>query len=140
MVVIGSGHVTNSGLLCPSEVRDFAIEAEKFEFILRANCRRRQMSRKQKEKLIEMYLLRDPQIADNHLGTLIGVSKNTVAKVRAHLEATRQIDKFDKLRGRDGKQRPVRYKRIIANTPRKPRRRLRSSGICLRTAMAKHWT
>lgn len=101
---------------CPTEVRYFASEAEKYEFILRANCRRRQLSRKQRERLIEVYLLRDPQIADNHLGTLIGVSKNTVAKARAHLEATRQIDKFDKLRGRDGKDRSTKYKRIVAST------------------------
>ena len=106
------------GVFCPREVRQFGSEAEKFELALRANCRRRQLNRKQREKLIEVYLVRDPQIADNSLGKLIGVSKNTVAKVRSHLEATCQIDKFEKLRGRDGKERPVKYKRIIANTPR----------------------
>ena len=63
-------------------------------------------------------MLRDPQIADNNLATIIGISKNTVAKVRSHLEGTCQIDKLTKLRGRDGKERPVKYKRIIANTPK----------------------
>jgi site-specific DNA-methyltransferase (adenine-specific) len=106
------------GIFCPQEVRQFATEAEKYGLVLRSNCRRRQLNRKQKEKLIEVYLLRDPQIADNSLGDLIGVSKNTVAKVRTHLVATRQIDKFEKLRGRDGKERPSKYKRIIANTPK----------------------
>jgi len=106
------------GIFCPSEVRQFATEAEKCEFILRANCRRRMLNRKQREKLIETYLVRDPQIADNSLGSLIGVSKNTVAKVREHLVAICQIDKFEKLRGRDGKERPTKYKRIIANTPK----------------------
>ena len=105
------------GIFCPREVREFASEAEKYELILRANCRRRQLNRAQKEKLIEVYLLRDPQIADNNLGILIGISKNTIAKVRSNLEATCQIDKLTKLRGRDGKERPVKYRRIIANTP-----------------------
>ena len=49
---------------------------------------------------------------------MIGVSQNTVAKVREKLVATFQIEKFDKLRGRDGKERPMKYKRIIANTAR----------------------
>ena len=106
------------GIYCPREVRQFGNEAEKYELILRTNCRRRQLNRKQKEKLIETYLLRDPQIADNNLGNVIGISKNTVAKVRSHLEATCQIDKFERLRGQDGKERPVKYRKIIANTPK----------------------
>ncbi len=116
------------GIFCHREVREFRSEAEKFELVLRANCRRRQLNRKQKEKLIEVYLLRDPQIADNSLGRLIGVSKNTVATVRSHLEATRQIDKFEKLRGRDGKERPTKYKKIIANTPKEAETALKIIG------------
>ncbi len=104
------------GIDCPTEVRHFATEAEKYEFVLRVNCRRRQLNRKQKEKLIEIYLLRDPQIADNNLATLIGISKNTIAKARGRLVDTCQIDKFPTLRGRDGKERPTKYKRIIANS------------------------
>jgi hypothetical protein len=50
------------------------------------------------------------------LADIIGVSQNTVAKVREKLVATFQIEKFDKLRGRDGKDRPTKYKRIVANT------------------------
>ena len=37
------------GIYCPREVRQFVSEAEKFELVLRANCRRRQLNRKQKE-------------------------------------------------------------------------------------------
>lgn len=106
------------GIYCPREVRQFGSEAEKFELVLRANCRRRQLSQRQKRELITVYLCRDPQIADNTLGNLIGVSKNTVADVREELIATRQIDKFETLRGGDGKERPVKYKKIIANTPK----------------------
>ena len=42
--------------------------------------------------------------------------------------ATRQIDKFDKLRGRDGKDRPVKYKKIIANTPKEAETALKIIG------------
>lgn len=105
------------GMFCPREIRHFDNETDKLELILRLNCRRRQLNRKQKRSVIEAYLLRDPQIADNFLAEIIGgISKNTVATVRGQLEATCQIDKFDVLRGRDGKQRPVQYKKIVANT------------------------
>ncbi len=107
------------GVFCPKEVREFETEAEKFELALRLNCRRRQLNREQKRDLIGAYLQRDPQIADNCLAEIIGgVSKNTVAEIRTQLEATCQIDKFTVLRGRDGKDRPKKYKRIIANSPR----------------------
>jgi site-specific DNA-methyltransferase (adenine-specific) len=103
------------GVFCPREVRHFESDAQRFEVILNLNCRRRQLNREQKRKLIEVYLIRDPQIADNFLGELIGVSKNTVSDVRRKLESTCQIDKFMKLRGKDGKVRR-RQKRIVANT------------------------
>jgi site-specific DNA-methyltransferase (adenine-specific) len=107
------------GIFCPKEIREFSNAAEKFELALRLNCRRRQLNREQKRELIAAYLQRDPQIADNHLAEIIGgISKNTVAEIRSQLEATRQIDKFDVLRGKDGKDRPRKYKRIVANTPR----------------------
>lgn len=106
-------------IFCPREVRHFASVAEKFELALRLNCRRRQLNRTQKRDLIAAYLQRDPKIADNFLSEIIGgVSKNTVAEVRHQLEATCQIDKFEKLRGRDSKERPSKYKSIIANTPK----------------------
>lgn len=105
------------GVFCPREVRQFETEADKLELALRLNCRRRQLNREQKRELVAAYLQRDPQIADNHLAEIIGgVSKNTVAEIRKKLETTCQIDKFETLRGMDGKDRPKKYKRIIANT------------------------
>ncbi len=107
------------GIFCPREVRHFETEAEKFELALRLNCRRRQLNRQQKRKLIAAYLKCDPKIADNFLAEIIGgISKNTVADVRGELEATCQIDKLETLRGKDGKERPSKYKTIIANTPK----------------------
>jgi len=105
------------GVFCPREVRHFETEAEKFELALRLNCRRRQLNRQQKRDLIAAYLVSDPQIADNHLANLIGgISQNTVADVRAELETTFQIEKLERHRGRDGKDRPTKYKKVVANT------------------------
>ncbi|MGO9112960.1 MAG: DNA methyltransferase [Thermoguttaceae bacterium] len=104
---------------CPREVRSFASEAEKYELTLTANCKRRQLNRKQRRELIGVYLKCDPAISDNTLAAIIGgISKNNVTKVRKHLEATHQIPKLTAFRGRDGKVRPRQYKRILANNQR----------------------
>lgn len=116
------------GIFCPREVRHFESETDKLELVLRLNCGRRQLNRQQKRSVIDAYLLRDPQISDNFLAQITGVSKNTVADVRSTLEATCQIDKFDELRGKDGKMRPVRYKKIIANTPKEAEAALKIIG------------
>lgn len=65
------------GVFCPREVRHFETEHEKFELRIRLNCRRRQLNQKQKSAVIETYLRCDPQIADNYLSDIIGVSQNT---------------------------------------------------------------
>jgi site-specific DNA-methyltransferase (adenine-specific) len=101
---------------CSRIVREFESESEKYELALSLNCNRRHLSQNQKRRVIEGYLLRDPQIANNNLADLIGLSKNTVASVREHLEATGQIDKFEKLRGRDGKLRNKKQNKILANS------------------------
>ena len=106
------------GISCPTAVRQFNGETEKFELAMRLNCGRRQLNQKQKRDVIQSYLLRDPQIADNYLAQIIGVSKNTVASVRDELEKTRQIKKYEVLRGKDGKDRPKKYKKVVANTPK----------------------
>lgn len=104
------------GIKCSRIIRNFESESEKYELALSVNCNRRHLSQNQKRKVIEGYLLRDPQIANNNLADLVGISKNTVASVREHLEATGQIDKFTKLRGRDGKLRNKKRNNILANS------------------------
>jgi site-specific DNA-methyltransferase (adenine-specific) len=108
------------GIFCPREVRHFNSEAEKYELVLTLNVKRRQLNRKQKEALIEAYLLKDPRIADNHLATLIGgVSKNKVEQVRAKLVAGCLIDNVARRRGADGKTYAAkRQPRIVVNTPK----------------------
>ena len=111
---------------CPKEIREFKDETDKLELSLRLNCSRRQLGRAQKRELITNYLSRDPQIANNHLGEIIGVSQNTVADVRAELEAKSEIQKFESLRGKDGKKRPSKYKKIITNTPNETTKALKA--------------
>ena len=103
---------------CSRIVRNFESENEKYELALSVNCNRRHLNQNQKRKVIEGYLVHDPQVANNNLADLVGVSKNTVASVREHLEATGQIDKFEKLRGKDGKLRNKKQNKILANSDR----------------------
>ena len=104
------------GLYCPREVRHFHTDAERLQVAIALNSNRRHLTRNQRRELIATYLETDPRINDTHLGEIVGVSKNTVASVRAELERTRQIDKLPMRQGRDGKERPAKYRRIIANT------------------------
>jgi len=99
-------------------VRSFASEADKFQFILTVNvCRRKQLNRHQKRKVVQAYLIRDSEIADNSLAELIGgMSHNSVRAIRLMMISKNEIPRHDKLRGKDGKHRPAKIKRVIANT------------------------
>ena len=101
---------------CPTVVMDFANDLERLQFVLAVHGARRQLSREQRRDLIAEYLRRDPRVANNSLAAVVGVSSNTVAGVREDLEATFQIEKFDELRGADGRFRPRKYKSIVAAT------------------------
>ena len=63
---------------------------------------------------------------DLQLSEIIGVSRNTVASVRARLEQTCQIDKLEQRHCRDGKDRPATYRRIIASTPKETEKAFRA--------------
>jgi hypothetical protein len=108
------------GLFCPSEVRQFATEREKYALILALHCHRRKPpNQAEKRRLIAAYLRVDPAISDHWLAEIVGgVSKNTVADQRHRLEGAGQIPRLTKLRGKDGKKRPVHSRRIVvANDP-----------------------
>ena len=106
------------GIHCPREIRHFDSDAERLEVAISLNTNRRHLTRAQKREIVASLLKTDPSINDNHLGEIVGVSKNTVASVREELESTRQIDKLEQRRGRDGKDRPATYRRIISSTPK----------------------
>ncbi len=106
------------GIFCPTQVRLFASESEKFELALTRNCTRRQLGREDKKKLISVYLRVDPQISDHLLAQIIGgLSSNNVAAVRGKLISAGEIKEFKKLRGKDGRYRPHKYTKVFANTP-----------------------
>ncbi len=105
------------GINCPREVRHFDSNAERLEVAISLNANRRHLNRQQRRELIATYLKCDPRINDRHLGDIIGVSKNTVAAERKRMESTGQIDQLAQRMGRDGKERPATYRRIIASTP-----------------------
>jgi site-specific DNA-methyltransferase (adenine-specific) len=104
------------GLDYTREVQEFTSDLERLQVAVTVNSNGRRWNRKKRRELIARYLKTDPGINDNHLGQIVGTSKNTVAAVRAELESTRQIDKLPQRRGRDGKERPAKYRRIVANT------------------------
>jgi DNA methylase len=107
------------GIFCPTEVRKFASEKEKYELILALHCHRRKPpNQAEKRKLIAAYLIVDPEISDNWLAEIVGgVSKNTITDERHQLERAGRIPRLTRLRGKDGKRRPVNSTRIIANNP-----------------------
>jgi len=86
---------------CPRIVQHFESSEERLRVRLSLNVARRQLNSKQKRLVIESYLKRDTAIANNHLGEILGVSENTVKRVRVELETTSQIAKLTKFRGKD---------------------------------------
>lgn len=101
---------------CPQIVQSFESDAERLLTRIELNLARRQLTGSQKRQVIGAYLVRDAEIANNHLGEILGVSENTVKKVRNQLESTSQIATLTRLRGRDGKVRR-KHQRILANSP-----------------------
>ena len=105
------------GIFCPREVRHFDSKEEKLELAVTANAKRRQLNQEQKRALVAAYLKLDPSISANWLAELIGgMASITVTNVRKRLESTLEIPKFEKFRGKDGKERPRNYSRIVVNS------------------------
>jgi site-specific DNA-methyltransferase (adenine-specific) len=93
-------------------------EEEKRHLVYSLNVKRRHLTRPQMQALIEQELRRTPDIANNWIAEILGVTDKTVLAVRKRLEATSEIPKLTKLRGKDGKNRVATYSRVIANSPR----------------------
>jgi ParB-like chromosome segregation protein Spo0J len=83
------------------------------EAILRSNQEHgRPWTQAERRCCVGEWLRLYPEHSDNWIGEEAQVSKNTVAAVRAELEATCQIDRLTELVGKDGKTRP----RVLAPT------------------------
>jgi len=82
-------------------------EAEKRDHALLLNLVRRKLTRRQLREIIAAEIRRSPELSNNWLGGVLGVSKNTVAAVRADLEAAGEVVKLTTFTGRDGKRHPA---------------------------------
>lgn len=80
-------------------------DEQKRHLVLTMGCTRRTLTNDQKKELVKAELLRSPDISNAWLASICGVRDITVEAVRKELEATSQIERFDKLRGKDGKTR-----------------------------------
>lgn len=89
----------------PTIVRAGLSEDEKRAFARRQNVLRRHLNRDQLRALVAQQLRETPNWANNRVAGTIGVDDKTVGAVRAQLEATSELPKFDKLIGADGKER-----------------------------------
>ncbi len=95
-------------------------EDGKIHHAIKANCLRRQLSRRQRRDLIVGELKRNPSQSNRLLAELIGVDKNTIQSVRKELESGGEIHHVGARDGRDGKI--YRPSSIYAPTPQEARK------------------
>ncbi|OJW13024.1 MAG: hypothetical protein BGO49_19635 [Planctomycetales bacterium 71-10] len=94
-------------------------EDEKMDRALVLNQARRRLSRRQMRDLIAAELRRTPDLSNNWMAQILGTMDKTVEAVRRGLVASSEIPRLDRLRGKDGKHRPV--TRVATNTAREHR-------------------
>ena len=97
----------------PTVIRPGLSEQEKRTLARKANMMRRHLSRAQMQAIVAAQLKDTPRWANNRIALELGVSDNTVRRIRASLEATSQIAKLTKLEGADGKARGGRRPAIM---------------------------
>ncbi len=95
----------------PSVVRKGWTEQQKRTHSRRMNLARRQLTAKQRRRLVEAELRDSPADSNRKIGATLGVDHKTVATVRRDLETTGEIPHLDVVTGMNGKP----YKR----TPRR---------------------
>lgn len=86
-------------------------------YAIEDNLARRHLDSKQKRQLVGYILTNRPESSDRSTAKRAGVSKNTVAKVRAELESGGQIDHLKERIGSDGKKQPT--QKLKGSTPQK---------------------
>lgn len=100
-----------------AEVRD-GTEVEWQEAVVLGNMKHgRPWSRAERRECVRRWLLIHPERSDNWVADDMRVSKNTVAKVRAEMEAACQIDRLDVFTGRDGKTYPREVTKAESSLP-----------------------
>ena len=95
----------------PKVIRAGMSEAEKLTHARKLNIVRRQLTGKQKRKLIQEQLKETPEQSDRQIAKSLGVNHETVGIQRKQLEATGEIRQFETNIGADGKERPRKVER-----------------------------
>jgi ParB/RepB/Spo0J family partition protein len=89
----------------PIEVRRGLTEDQKRVLAIDLNIYRRQLDREARRRLIAARLKVDPEQSDVVIAGQVGVTDKTVAVVRENMEATSEIPRLTKRKGKDGKNR-----------------------------------
>jgi ParB-like chromosome segregation protein Spo0J len=90
----------------PVVERSGMTDQEKRDLAWRLNMQRRHLNREQKHEAIRAKLKESPEWADNRIAKLLAVDGKTVRLARVMLEGRKEIAKFKKLVGADGKEYP----------------------------------
>ena len=89
-----------------------------YAYVLSANISRRHPTAEQKRELIAKVLKAKPEQSNLQIAKQTKADGKTVAKVRTKLEATSEIPKLKKTKGKDGKLRPARKKQVAGKIAR----------------------
>jgi len=88
------------GIKYPIVVLPGLTEEEKRHLVYSLNVKRRHLTTKQKQALVEQELKRTPDISSQWLAEILGVDDKTVAATRKRLEAGSEIPTLKKFRGK----------------------------------------
>jgi len=116
----------------PTIIRPGLTEEQKRIFARKSNMMRRHLNRKQIQGILKNQLIDTPDWADNRIGQELGIDGKTVRTMRLKLESTSEIPKLEKLKGIDGKERPVKKPAIMVASERerdKILQKLKDSGF-----------
>lgn len=92
----------------PTRLVSGLTEEEKRHMALGLNANRRSLTTQQKRHLIQEELKRSPDLSNNWLAEIVGVSDKTVESVRRELEKAGTIPTITEFRCKDGKRRKYR--------------------------------
>jgi len=98
---------------------------DKRAYARQINLLRRHLTTEQRRSIIKFQLKDTPELSDNAIASMLGVSDKTVTTQRKELESTSEIPKLDKRTGKDGKIRPsVIHKPVSVFNPNEKQIRL----------------
>ncbi|MGB8572185.1 MAG: ParB N-terminal domain-containing protein [Pseudolabrys sp.] len=97
-----------------SEFCEWAFPENPFAFVLSKNIHRRHLTPEQKRPATIELVKRSAELSNALLAEMADVDDHEIADIRAELESTSEIPRFEKTIGRDGKARPAKQFRSRA--------------------------